>query len=632
MTMTGDVVGTPNYMSPEQIVGARDTVDGRTDVYSLGATLYEVLALKPPFEAATLPGLVRRIAKEEPRSLRYHDRKVPRDLDTIVLEALEKDPRGALRARPASDPGGLRAFAQGHTIQTRRATVVEKLWRAGAPPQAPCGAAHHDRRSCHRHGGGLGSAHAARDPSSGRRGVRSADRAGAAAWRRDSPERPRTRPRALLADAVVAPSSRGARPVLPPRARTAPRPRRCPRRISRRPSGAASRSHRGARPRRRPGNASRIPEARAELERAAALPGGGPVDDWLEAVALGRQGRVRSAAPSPTRPSPGEALPRSPGPPVAPCSGAGRQGRARRLHDGQLGGPVGPPASRAGLREPPCSRGVALAPLWVATHRHAAPSTSCGSPCVSGPTSIRGSSSCRRRRRTGAWRSPPKPSRPSRRPRRFWIAHALALIDADRYWEAFEAAERASNSMPEVPGPGWSAPTGTSTAVASGKPTGMSLRGSEARSRREADPAVPRATLRAREPSARCSGHDSQGARGGPLRRGGGGLFRSEEMEALREAKRHEEALAAVDGAITLQPANARTRLERPSCSPGCRERTRRWRCSTTCAPGRGSRQAWSHASRPSSRTWAATPTPRGSWTTWVPRLRWSPRRGSCAA
>jgi hypothetical protein len=118
MTTPGILVGTPCYMSPEQAAGGRTRLDERADVYSLGATLYEALTLRPPFEADSLPDLCRRIATEEPLRPRGIRPGLPRDLETIVLKALEKSPsrRYSSAAELALD---LRLFAAGVPVRAR---------------------------------------------------------------------------------------------------------------------------------------------------------------------------------------------------------------------------------------------------------------------------------------------------------------------------------------------------------------------------------------------------------------------------------------------------------------------------------------------------------------------------------
>jgi tetratricopeptide (TPR) repeat protein len=128
MTITGDLLGTPAYMSPEQATGKRDAIDHRTDVYSLGATLYEVLALKPPFRAKDLPTLCEQIARRDPVALRWADRRIPRDLETIVAKAMEKEP--ARRYESAGELArDLRRFADGQPIAARRVGLVGRTWR-----------------------------------------------------------------------------------------------------------------------------------------------------------------------------------------------------------------------------------------------------------------------------------------------------------------------------------------------------------------------------------------------------------------------------------------------------------------------------------------------------------------------
>jgi hypothetical protein len=92
LTASGDVLGTLRYLSPEQAKGRRGTVDARSDVYALGATLYELLTLRPVFDGDDRAELLMRIVSEEPRFLRPIDTAIPLDLKTIVLKAMAKDP------------------------------------------------------------------------------------------------------------------------------------------------------------------------------------------------------------------------------------------------------------------------------------------------------------------------------------------------------------------------------------------------------------------------------------------------------------------------------------------------------------------------------------------------------------
>jgi serine/threonine protein kinase/Flp pilus assembly protein TadD len=122
LTMTGDLVGTLRYMSPEQALAKRVVIDHRTDVYSLGATLYELLTLEPAFRGADRQELLRQIAFEEPRPPRRVNRAVPAELETIVLKALEKNPaeRYATAKELADD---LRRWLEDQPIQARRPSL-----------------------------------------------------------------------------------------------------------------------------------------------------------------------------------------------------------------------------------------------------------------------------------------------------------------------------------------------------------------------------------------------------------------------------------------------------------------------------------------------------------------------------
>lgn len=91
VTMTGEVLGSPLYMSPEQITGDPNAVDHRTDIYSLGATMYEWLTLTPPYPGETRERVISRILSSEPLPLRSENPAVPTDLETICLKAIDRD-------------------------------------------------------------------------------------------------------------------------------------------------------------------------------------------------------------------------------------------------------------------------------------------------------------------------------------------------------------------------------------------------------------------------------------------------------------------------------------------------------------------------------------------------------------
>ena len=102
LTLTGDLLGTLRYMSPEQALAKRVVIDGRTDVYSLGVTLYELLTLRPAFDGQDRAEILRRIADEEPTPLRKLNPAVPRDLETIVAQGDGQGAGDALRDGPGA--------------------------------------------------------------------------------------------------------------------------------------------------------------------------------------------------------------------------------------------------------------------------------------------------------------------------------------------------------------------------------------------------------------------------------------------------------------------------------------------------------------------------------------------------
>jgi tetratricopeptide (TPR) repeat protein len=127
MTMSGDLLGTLRYMSPEQALARHGLVDHRTDVYSLGATLYELLTLRPAVDGADKQETLRQIAFEEPVALRKLDRTIPVELETITLKALVKNPveRYATAADLAAD---LRRWLKNKPIKAKPPT----LWQRAA--------------------------------------------------------------------------------------------------------------------------------------------------------------------------------------------------------------------------------------------------------------------------------------------------------------------------------------------------------------------------------------------------------------------------------------------------------------------------------------------------------------------
>lgn len=135
MTQATERIGTPAYMAPEQLEGR--TIDARTDVYALGATLYELLTEQRPFQAENYEQLAYRILKSAPTAPRRVNPHVPRDLETICLRALEKEPprRFPDAAEMARD---LRRYAEDYPIASRRVGPLGRLvrWVRRRPTQA----------------------------------------------------------------------------------------------------------------------------------------------------------------------------------------------------------------------------------------------------------------------------------------------------------------------------------------------------------------------------------------------------------------------------------------------------------------------------------------------------------------
>jgi eukaryotic-like serine/threonine-protein kinase len=140
LTKTGDVLGTPAYMAPEQASGVVSQLGPATDIYSLGAILYELLTGRPPFSSPDPVQTIMMVLSMDPIPPRNLQPKLPRDLDTIALKCLEKTPRK--RYETAGElADDLRRFLDGHAIHARATRIWEKgiKWAKRRPAWAALG-------------------------------------------------------------------------------------------------------------------------------------------------------------------------------------------------------------------------------------------------------------------------------------------------------------------------------------------------------------------------------------------------------------------------------------------------------------------------------------------------------------
>ena len=125
LTESGDVLGTLRYMAPERFRGESDA---RSDVYALGLTLYELLTLRSGFDTADRLKMMEEIKTEEPPRPRSVDGRIPRDLETIVLKAIEKDPKARYQSAEAMGED-LGRFLADEPIRARQVSTSERYWR-----------------------------------------------------------------------------------------------------------------------------------------------------------------------------------------------------------------------------------------------------------------------------------------------------------------------------------------------------------------------------------------------------------------------------------------------------------------------------------------------------------------------
>jgi serine/threonine protein kinase len=127
-TRTGAILGTPSYMAPEQAAGRSKEVGPLADQYALGAMLYEMLAGRPPFRGTTVMETIEQVRKQEPVPPSKLQPNLPRDLETICLKALQKEPeKRYLDCETFAED--LRRFVAGEPIMARPVSAPERLWR-----------------------------------------------------------------------------------------------------------------------------------------------------------------------------------------------------------------------------------------------------------------------------------------------------------------------------------------------------------------------------------------------------------------------------------------------------------------------------------------------------------------------
>src|SRR5262249_51896596 len=137
LSVSGSIVGTPQYMSPEQAAGSKRGITTATDVYGLGAVLYAALTARPPFQSDSVLETLEQVRERAPTPPSKVNRRVPRDLEVICLKCLGKDPRRRYGSAEAVAED-LERFLRGEPILARRTGIPERVakWARRRPTVA----------------------------------------------------------------------------------------------------------------------------------------------------------------------------------------------------------------------------------------------------------------------------------------------------------------------------------------------------------------------------------------------------------------------------------------------------------------------------------------------------------------
>ncbi len=127
-TMTGSIIGSPGYMSPEQAFGEVHKIDRRSDIYSLGATLYFLLCGRPPFEGDNLATLIYKAMNEDPLPPSRFNKSIPSDLEAIVLKCLEKEPARRYQSAKEFEEDLIR-YLEGEPVKARVPSLSYRIYK-----------------------------------------------------------------------------------------------------------------------------------------------------------------------------------------------------------------------------------------------------------------------------------------------------------------------------------------------------------------------------------------------------------------------------------------------------------------------------------------------------------------------